>query len=138
MENDKYILNITKSIITKEIEKVGQSFSDHIRIDERSLAMHKVIAIKLLQNPALLKKAKDNIERWRTQGVNVSAFKDWNNIINSGLNNTIKFITSDTENSVRLRQSTPFTGILTPKERKSIYESFTIGTYYKSGRGDNK
>ena len=112
--------------------------SDHNRVDARSLAMHKVIAEKLMQNPKLLQRAKDNIKRWRRQGVEVSAFTEWENIIDGGLNNVIRIMTADTEDGARLRQSAPFTGILTLKERKNIYESFTIGTYYKGGRGDSK
>ncbi|MHB1681044.1 MAG: hypothetical protein ACYCTB_11160 [bacterium] len=112
--------------------------SDHIRIDERSLAMHKVIAEKLLQNPELLQKAKENIKRWRSQGVKVSAFKEWEDIIDSGLENTVAALKSNSEKYIRLRQSTPFTGILTSKERREIYDSFTIGTYYKSSGSDNK
>lgn len=112
--------------------------SDHNRIDARSLAMHRIIAEKLIQNPELLQKAKDNIKRWRLQGVEVSAFREWENIIDNGLNNVIRIITENTEESVRLRQSTPFTGILTPKERKNIYESFTVGAYYKDRRSNSK
>ncbi|RZD13863.1 MAG: hypothetical protein EVJ47_08770 [Candidatus Acidulodesulfobacterium ferriphilum] len=126
-----------EKILDKNIES-NLFVSDHNRIDTRSLVMHRVIAEKLMQNPELLQKAKDNIKRWRMQGVEVSAFKEWENIIDSGLNNVIRIITANTEESARLRQSTPFTGILTPKERKNIYESFTIGTYNKGSWSDIK
>ena len=124
-------------ILDKNVES-NLFVSDHNRIDARSLVMHRVIAKKLMQNPELLQKAKDNIKRWRMQGVEVSAFKEWENIIDSGLNNVIRIITANTEESARLRQSTPFTGILTPKERKDIYESFTIGTHNKGSWSDIK
>jgi len=107
--------------------------SDHIRIDERSLALHGVIAEKLLQNPDLLQKGKENIKRWRAQGVEVSAFKEWEDIIDKGIEYTVAALKSNNEKYIRLRQSTPFTGILTTEERKNIFESFTIKNYYKSG-----
>ena len=130
---------IDKNINNSLADKVDDSFvSDHNRINARSLVMHRVIAEKLMQNSELLQKAKDNIKRWRMHGVEVSAFKEWENIIDSGLNNVIRIITANTEESARLRQSTPFTGILTPKERKNIYESFTVGTYYKGGGSYSK
>jgi len=112
--------------------------SDHIRIDERSLALHKVIAEKLLQNPDLLQKGKENIKRWRSQGVESSAFKEWEDIIDKGIKDTVAALKSNNEKYIRLRQSTPFTGMLTTEERKNIFESFTIKTYYKSGNSGSK
>jgi hypothetical protein len=39
-------------------------YSDHSRLDERSLALHRLIAEKVLADPALLDKAWDNLRRW--------------------------------------------------------------------------
>lgn len=37
--------------------------SDHRRIEERSLALHRAIAEKFLENPSVVEKAKANIKK---------------------------------------------------------------------------
>lgn len=39
-------------------------YSDHRRLDLRSLAMHLLIARKLARDPKLLTFARDNLKRW--------------------------------------------------------------------------
>src|ERR1700689_465251 len=43
------------------------SYSDHRRLDMRSLAMHTLIARKIARNPELLDVARDNLKHWRTR-----------------------------------------------------------------------
>ena len=38
--------------------RMGPIYSDHSRLDERSLALHRLVAEKLLADPALLDKAR--------------------------------------------------------------------------------
>ncbi|MBV9747723.1 MAG: hypothetical protein JO157_02800 [Acetobacteraceae bacterium] len=40
-------------------------YNDHTRLDERSLALHRLVAQKVLANPALLGKARANMRRWQ-------------------------------------------------------------------------
>lgn len=40
-------------------------YSDHSRVDERSLVMHRLIAEKVRANPALLDKARENVRHWQ-------------------------------------------------------------------------
>src|SRR5690242_3376570 len=40
-------------------------YSDHCRLDVRSLAMHTLIARKLARAPGLLAVARENLRRWR-------------------------------------------------------------------------
>lgn len=39
--------------------------SDHRRIEERSLALHRAIAEKFLENPSVVEKAEANIKKMR-------------------------------------------------------------------------
>ena len=109
-------------------------WSDHMRIEERSLAIHRVIAQRLHENPALIQSAKSNLARWIKRDGEIPAWREWNDILGKPLAQIIDFILSPSEKSRQLRQSSPFCGILTPRERWKIYESFTIRTYYQSGR----
>jgi predicted DNA-binding protein len=99
-----------------------RSLSGHARIDRRSIAMHRAIAERLRKHPALLEKAKENIRRWRRQGANAHCLDEWEAILAQGLDEVIRFLLSESEEAARLRHSTPFAGVLTPRERWKFYE----------------
>lgn len=40
-------------------------YSDHERLDERSLALHQLVAEKVHTTRAVLDKARENLRRWR-------------------------------------------------------------------------
>lgn len=105
-----------------ETQSAGR-LSGHARIEARSLAMHRAIAEKLRGRPALLDAARENIRRWRRQGVDVAAFAEWEAILDRGLEETLRVLVDPSENATRLRQSTPFTGVLTAKERRRFFEA---------------
>jgi len=49
--------------------------------------------------------------------------QEWLDLINSSsLEQVLEFLVDDSENARRLRQSTPFAGILTQEERRRILE----------------
>lgn len=99
----------------------GTPGAGHRKIDRRSLAMHRAIAEKLRNDPGLLENAKKNIRRWRRQGVDVQAFQEWEAILTGGIEDIIRVLCGESEESDRLRHSTPFTGILTPGERRIFF-----------------
>ena len=109
--------------------------NDHDRIDARSLAMHRVIAAKLRADPALLAIAFDNIARWRPTAGRATWYLDrWEELLRRPFEELLRIIQEDSEEMRAMRQSNPFAGVLTPKERWEIYDSFAVGTYY-SGVG---
>ncbi|HZU90028.1 MAG TPA: hypothetical protein VE993_12290 [Stellaceae bacterium] len=85
-------------------------YSDHRRIDERSLAMHRLIARKVLA--------------------------EWEHILNGPADQAALFLAEPSERATRLRQSSPFCGILTDAERRALYESYSARTYHP-GREPN-
>jgi hypothetical protein len=112
---------------------------DHIRIERRSIALHRAIAERIRQNPALMDKARENLEKYHDQFLRENrplpkALSEWRDILtNQPLETVMAFLVSFDESAVRLRQSSPFAGVLTPKERWKIYETYRPGTYYPSG-----
>jgi hypothetical protein len=105
--------------------------SDHGRLDERSLAMHELVAQKVQAVPALLDKARENIRRWReTSRTPSRALAEWEQILSSPADQVTAFLVERSEKAARLRQSSPFCGILTEAERQAIYESYSTRTYY--------
>ena len=112
--------------------------SDHIRIEERSIALHRAVAKQIRANPRLMEKAKGNLQRYlkhfmQKGGTPTSALLEWLDIVeNKSLEEILELLVSGAEKARRLRQSSPFAGILTPQERWKIYEAYRPGAYYQS------
>jgi hypothetical protein len=102
------------------------TYSDHRILDARSLAMHCRIAKKIGQDPELLDKARDNLERWiRKSERPVPAYLlEWQEILARPWPEIAGVITAMNEESTRLRSSSPFAGILTSEEREQVYAAF--------------
>ncbi len=96
------------------------------RADQRSKAFHVMIAAKLRAHPELWAIPKQNIQRWEKERKGVpSALYEWRCILQtSSKKKILTILESDAEEAQRLRSSSPFTGILTSSERKTIIESF--------------
>jgi hypothetical protein len=113
------------------------SYSDHRRLDERSLALHRLIAKKIEASPALLDKARDNLHRWQQASASPSpALAEWEQVIRGPIHQVIALLIQPSERATRLRQSSPFCGILTDAERRAIYESYSARAYHPRGKPD--
>jgi hypothetical protein len=101
-------------------------YSDHRRLDLRSLAMHTLIARKLARDPGLLAMARGNLKRWgeRWGGDAPAWLGEWQAILKRPWREVAALITELSPLATRLRQSSPFAGVLTPQERKRIYDAF--------------
>ena len=107
------------------------AYSDHTRLDERSLTLHRLIARKLMADPSLLDKARNNLRRWQEANDSPSlAFAEWAQILTSPVDQVAQLLGERSERATRLRQSSPFCGILTEAERRAIYESYSTRTYH--------
>ena len=104
------------------------------RSDERSIALHKEIARKLRSDPGLWEIPKNNIIRWKTRrGKLEAAFVQWDAILKTYTRERIlSILESDSEESARLRSSSPFTGILSEDERKRIFKSYSMKRHNKA------
>ena len=94
------------------------------RSDERSLVLHKMIAEKLRHTPNLWQIPQGNISRWKERMEHLPpSIREWEHILNTETHEQIlALLESDSEESVRLRSSSPFTGILSEHERAKIFE----------------
>jgi hypothetical protein len=108
-------------------------YRDHGRLDGRSLALHRLVAEKVLANPALLDKARGNPRRWqRSHGSPSLALAEWERILTGTVDQVARFLVERSKMATRLRQSSPLTGILTEPERLAIYESHATRTCHPS------
>ncbi len=98
----------------------------HRIIEARSLAMHCLAAQKIERDPALLDKVRATLENWRARyGDDMPrALDEWDRILREPWPTIAALITDAGERSTRLRQSTPFAGVLTARERERVYAAF--------------
>jgi hypothetical protein len=111
--------------------------SDHLRIDERSIALHRAVVAKIRQDPRLLDIPRANLQRLEDNfspqdGTTIPRWlQEWKAVLaNPDREEIFCFLVSTSEKACRLRQSSPFSGILTARERWAIYETFTTGAHH--------
>ena len=99
---------------------------DHRLIDERSLAFDRLVAARLRSQPALVEKARGNVTRWlETCSAGARpALLEWQRVLAGSFDELLSLIEATDERATRLRQSSPFCGILTEEERLGILREF--------------
>jgi hypothetical protein len=98
----------------------------HRVIEARSLAMHCLIAQKIAADSSLLEVARRNVKSWsaRYGDSPPHALEEWRAILNRPWPEIAALLTDPGETAARLRQSSPFAGVLSQAERKRVYEAF--------------
>lgn len=101
-------------------------YSSHRLAEARSLAMHAAIARKISREPALLKIPHRNLDRWQARWDHAPPrwYYEWRDLLALPWPKIAARITEPSEEGARLRQSTPFAGVLDETERGRIYDAF--------------
>lgn len=104
----------------------SQQVKSHCQIDERSLAFGHAIAARLAEHPALIDRARATLTRWLTtcSPRTRPALQEWLTALDGPPEAVRAILTSTDERATRLRQSSPFTGVLTEQERTEILKRF--------------
>jgi hypothetical protein len=97
----------------------------HLQIDERSLALARAIVSRIDADPARagLARARITCERWFQQRP-LPVLQEWRRILERPWEEVREVLLDPSEEGRRLRQSDPFCGILTPRERWAIYRAY--------------
>lgn len=97
----------------------------HDWVDERSRALGAAVADKLWDDPSLLRVAHDNLERWECIREPEPVLEEWRTILSmSSLEELRELLTEESERARRVRQSSPFAGVLSPEERRAIFRRY--------------
>ena len=96
----------------------------HKFYDDRSLALHRLIAIRLREEPALLNMGQQTLDRWKLVSPNESTDREWTELLASGLDPVIAATTENSHEGRRLRQSSPLLSVLSIDERNAIRARF--------------
>ena len=102
-------------------------YSDHAVLEARSLALHCLIARKISRDPRLLDIARKNLVAWkRARGREPLPrfLGEWERLLRRPWPEIAALITDPSCEAARLRQSSPFAGVLDPRERMRVYEAF--------------
>jgi hypothetical protein len=92
----------------------------HDWIDRRSLALHSAVATKLEADATVIALARRNVERWSREHGS-PAIAEWKRILDEApVSEIVRLLRSTDENAIRLRQSSPFAGVLSADERRRI------------------
>jgi hypothetical protein len=92
----------------------------HELLDEISLELSRRTAARLRQQPDLVALAHRNLARWSRLNSNAPAllrcYAEWQEILNRPLEEICALLISETEKARRLRQNSPFAGVLSARE----------------------
>ena len=96
------------------------------REDRRSLALHRAIALRLLEKPAqTIAKARSNLERMRSQNPHADGLLVWDRLLDLTPERLAATLVDPAPDARELRQVTPFAGVLSPEERTTVYQRFS-------------
>ena len=94
----------------------------HRLAEARSLAYHRVIAERLAADATLRARARARVASWRTTGeVHLTYVAAWEQALASSTDDLARLLTDPGEEARTLRQSSPFAGALSPRERWAIW-----------------
>ena len=92
----------------------------HEQTDEISLELGRRVAARLRGQPDLLRVARHNLDRWTRLNQNAPSllrcYAEWRGILNRPLEEICDLLSADSEEARRLRQNSPFAGILSAAE----------------------
>jgi hypothetical protein len=98
----------------------------HRDIDARSRALAVAVADQLKEQPHLIDVARKNVAAWmKTSPPGVrSTLEEWQTALSGSTEQVIEILTGEEERAVRLRQSNPFAGVLSSRQRNEIISRF--------------
>ena len=92
----------------------------HSETDLVSLELARRVAERLRARPELLALARDNLARWSQRNAGTPSllrcYAEWQAILQRPLEEICELLCAETDDGQRLRQSSPFAGVLSPAE----------------------
>lgn len=93
---------------------------NHSEVDQVSLELARRVAERIRRRPELMDLARANLSRWSHQNASVSSllrcYDEWKQILARPVDEVCELLCSETEEGQRLRQNSPFAGVLSPSE----------------------
>jgi hypothetical protein len=101
---------------------------NHSEIDQVSLGLARRVADRLRLHPELIDFARSNLVRWSEQNASapslLRSYAEWQQILSRPLEDICTMLYSESDNAQRLRQNSPFAGVLTSTEVWEVKSRF--------------
>ena len=95
--------------------------SDHQIHETRSLRMHRMVAERYRETPSeVIQFGLENLRRWQEAGVDCDDFRVWEEILRNRPQSLPETLCDSGEDAVRLRQSSPFAGLIPEDIRRQV------------------
>jgi len=94
----------------------------HRLAEERSLALHREVAVMLRRDPARIRDARDRVRSWLADGSVAEPYaRAWSDLLEGPLDALLAVLHDEGERARALRQVTPFAGCVDPRTRWRIW-----------------
>lgn len=92
-------------------------------LDQRSLALHRLIVEKIRREPVLFERVKQTLARWsEIVCANSQPYiREWQRLADLGMDACLAVATEDSERAAAMRQASPFCGLLSEEERREFF-----------------
>jgi len=101
---------------------------NHFETDQVSLELARRIAEKLRWEPEVIDFARANLSRWSQQNASAPSllrcYAEWQKILSRPVEEICALLCSSSDDAQRLRQNSPFAGVLTPTEVWEVKSRF--------------
>ena len=101
---------------------------NHSETDQVSLELARRVAERLRWQPTVMETALANLARWSQQNRSTPSllrcYAEWRQILTRPVEEICTLLCSESDNSQRLRQSSPFAGVLSPAEVWEVKSRF--------------
>ncbi|MCU0777978.1 MAG: hypothetical protein MUF86_09985 [Akkermansiaceae bacterium] len=95
--------------------------SRHQIHEMRSLHMHRLVEKLYRETPAeVIRFGLENLKRWQHNGVDCDDFGIWEEILRLAPQRLPEILSGSSEEAIRLRQSSPFAGLVPEESRQQI------------------
>ena len=100
----------------------------HSETDQVSLELAHRVADRLRGQPELVEFARANLARWSQQNSSartlLRCYAEWQEILLRPVDEICNLLCSESDNAQRLRQNSPFAGVLSPAEVWEVKSRF--------------
>jgi hypothetical protein len=94
----------------------------HAVAEDVSLELHRAVAQRLLEDPALVERARERVAGWLRDGSVATPYAEaWQAVLAGPVEAVARFLEDPGEKACQMRQTSPFAGVLDPRTRWSIW-----------------
>ena len=101
---------------------------NHLETDQVSLELGRRIAERMRRQPEVVAFARANLARWSQQNASVPSllrcYAEWQQILSRPVEEICQLLCSESDDAQRLRQNSPFAGVLTPTDDWEVKSRF--------------